>query len=515
MDAALRLRERLKLDLASLWAMVILVGLSCYISLIPLSPNDFWWHLKIGELIHTTGRIPAANIFAWTLPVDHPFTYGAWLGEYLFYRLYDWGQLPLILSIRTLLATLTFALVGYETKRRSGSWRLAALAVALAGGMALNNLIVRPQIWSWVPFMVFYTLLSRFVDGALPRRWLLLCPLLMIFWVNAHGAFILGPVLLGMFVVGETLRCLLSLPKALAWKDILWLGLILVLSLAATSGNPQFVGIYGYVLDLMTDRPSQGLVVEWQPPTPSGIANVVFFVSVIALLVVLAYARRRLVPTEALLVVGFLWLAFSGQRYVIWYGLVVMPLLVASLATLIPKRYVEVPGPKNGWNVILAILLWIPVIAVQPWFVESMPLPDTYWAMVWRGVDVGPLVDVETPVRAVQYLQEHPGGRLFNEMGYGSYLIWAVPDQGVFVDTRVELYPYEQWLDYINISRGVRYNTLLSNYGVNRILLDLEKQDELALALADDPLWDLEYGDPYSQIWQRTEIPVERCPSQG
>jgi hypothetical protein len=481
-----------------------LAGLTVYISLIPLPPNDFWWHLKIGELIHTTGHIPTSNIFAWTLPADAPFTYGAWLGEYLLYRLYQWGGLSLVILTRTLLAVGTFALVGYEGQRRTGSWRLAALGVAFAGLMSLNNLIVRPQIWSWLPFMIFYILLSRYAEGKMSRFWLLLCPVWMVFWVNAHGAFVLGPVLLGIFLVGEALRSLLHLEAALPWKEIGWLGIILLLSLAATSVNPQFVGIYGYVVNMMTDAPSQGLVVEWQSPTPNGIANTVFFVSILAVLLALAYSRYRLMPTSALLLVGFLWLAWTGQRYVVWYGLIAMPLLVDILSALIPKRYTMAPSPRNWLNLLLALLLLAPVIAVQPWFVESLPLPETYWSRVWRSVEVGSLLDRNTPVAATQYLREHPGGQIFNEMGYGSYLIWAVPDQKVFIDPRVELYPLEMWKDYIKITNGVRSLELLTAYGADRVLLDRERQEELTRVLASSTKWQREYRDDYTEIWRRT-----------
>jgi hypothetical protein len=486
-----------------LWPLVILAGLTVYVSLIPLPPNDFWWHLKIGELIHTTSCIPTTNIFAWTLPADTPFTYGAWLGEYLLYRLYHLGGLPLVIFTRTLLATFTFALVGYEAQRRAGSWRIAALGVVFAGLMSLNNLIVRPQIWSWLPFMIFYILLSRYVDGKISRFWLLLCPVLMIFWVNAHGAFVLGPVLVGMFLAGEALRSLFHLEAALPWKKIGWLGFILLLSLITTAVNPQFVGIYGYVFNMMTDRPSQGLVVEWQSPTPNGIANIVFFVSIVMVLLVLTYSRYTLTPTSALLLVGFLWLAWTGQRYVVWYGMVAMPLLIEALDELIPRCYVHAPSSRHWLNLLLILLLWVPVIAVQPWFVEAMPFPETYWDRVWRDVDVGPLLDVRNPVAAVHYLKEHPGGRLFNEMGYGSYLIWAVPEQRVFIDPRVELYPYEQWMDYIRIGRGMRYNEILSEYGVDRMLLDVAQQEDLVRLLPEDPLWEMEYEDAYAQVWRR------------
>ena len=57
----------------------------------------------------------------------------------------------------------------------------------------------------------------------------------------------------------------------------------------------------------------------------------------------------------------------------------------------------------------------------------------------------------------------HPiDGRLFNEMGYGSYLDWALyPGTQVFVDPRVELYPLAIWQDYLAIRDAHGYNELL------------------------------------------------------
>ena len=495
--------KRLRLGINHLWPLVVLAGLGFYTSLVPLPPNDFWWHLKIGELISTTGSIPTTNIFAWTLPVTQPFTYGAWLGEYLFYQLYLLGGVELLLCTRTVLLVLTLALVGYEARRRTGSWRLAALPVLLVGLMSLNNLIVRPQIWSWLPFMTFYLLLSVYADGGLRDRWLWLLPLVMTFWVNAHGAFVLGPVLLGIFLVGEGARTFLRHADALPWRQVRWLAVIFAATLLATAVNPQFTSIYGYVWQMMTDAPSQGLVVEWQSPAPHGIANLVFFASVLLLFLALVYSRFRPTLTQALLLAAFLWLAWSGQRYVIWFGLVTMPLLAQALCSLIPARYLNAPSPQNQLNLLLAVLLWLPVVLVQPWWVEDLPLPESYWDLVWRDVDAGPLLDTLTPWGAVEYLRAHPGGQLFNEMGYGSYLIWALPAQKIFVDPRVELYPLEQWQNYLRISRGVRYNELLAQYGVDRLLLDRGEQSELILSLADDSLWELEHEDEYAQIWKK------------
>jgi len=497
-----RWRSVFRLPLDLLWPLVILAGFGIYVSLVPQPPNDFWWHLKIGELIVTTRQIPATNMFGWTLPADAPFFYGAWLGELLLYVLYRWGGVALTLFARTVLALATFWLMAVAARRRSGSWRIAAMVLALGAVMSLNNLIVRPQIWSWLPFMAFLLLLSAFAAGRLSWRWLLILPLVMAFWVNVHGAFILGFVLLGIFCLGEGTRRLLGRAEARSWKEVGGLALSSVLSGLAMLANPRGFDIVHYVMGLMTDLPSQNLIVEWQSPTPTGIANTAFYLGLLVLLLVLIYSRYRPTLTEALLLVAFLWLAWNGQRYVVWFALVAMPLLAQALAGLNFRLFMA-PAQRNWLNSVLAALLFVPVLLVQPWFVDAVPLPETYWSQVWRKSEAGPLVDTGTPVAAAAYLREHPGGQLFNEMGYGSYLIWTVPAQRVFIDPRVELYPYEQWLDYIRIGQGTRSLSLLAEYGADRVVLDRKMQPELSLVLTADAGWVKEYEDDYAEIWTR------------
>src|SRR5689334_12178879 len=83
---------------------------------------------------------------------------------------------------------------------------------------------------------------------------------------------------------------------------------------------------------------------------------------------------------------------------------------------------------------------------------------------------------VPSPVAAAEYLRSHPGERLFNEVGYGSYLIWAVPSEKVFVDPRFDLFPLSQWSDYIDVSAGQRIDELLGKYQVDTVLLSRELQ---------------------------------------
>ena len=499
-------RVLLRLGIAHLWIVIVLAGIGSWIALAPTPPNDFWWHLKAGQLVAMRG-IPQTNLFAWTLPPDHPYVYATWLGEWLFFQLYQLAGLQLVTFARNVLGLMAFALVAVDARRRSHSWRLAAIATALAGAMTINNLIIRTQNWSWVPFGVYVLILGAYAEGQLRPRRLVVLPLIMVFWVNAHGAFVLGLAILAIYALGETLRRLLKHPGALWWERIFPLYGALVGAVAATLINPLGFGIFGYVLKLLTDPSSQQLVVEWQPPTTHSIAGFIFYATLLVFLMALAWARRRPSITDMLLVCAFLWLAWSGQRYVVWFGMVAMPILAQCFAAP-PGSSVRssVRVGMTSVNFLIAGALVVMWLAVQPPFKASLALPRIY-VDNFADLPGAPLTfDNANPVAATEYLRTHPQpGRLFNEMGYGSYLDWALyPQIQVFIDPRVELYPMELWQDYIAITNARDYNTLLiQKYNITRVMLDREFQPKLAEALRRDHEWMLEYQDHRTEIYRR------------
>ena len=124
-----------------------------------------------------------------------------------------------------------------------------------------------------------------------------------------------------------------------------------------------------------------------------------------------------------------------------------------------------------------------------PWFKPALLPPS-----------VGSLLTEETPVQAVAAMRAEPvrPRHLFHTEGYGSYLIWAAPEQPVFIDTRIELYPYEQWIDYINLGQANNTADLLHKYDIDGLLLSKERQEPLIKAIRADPAWALRYEDDHS-----------------
>ncbi|MBK9712214.1 MAG: hypothetical protein IPO81_12975 [Kouleothrix sp.] len=502
-----RRRALPSIGLDQLWALLALALIGVFIALVPTPPHDFWWHLKAGQLVATSG-IPSTNLFAWSVPAERPFVYATWLAEWLFYALYAAGGPQAPVLARNLLGLAGFALVALEARRRSGSWRLAALAALLAWLMAINNLPARTQNWAWAPFALFALILGAYAAGQARPRALLALPVLMAFWVNAHGSFALGLGMLAIVLAGETLRMLLRRPGAPSLERLRWLYLAAAATLAATLINPSGAGIFGYVSKLLADPSIQGLVVEWQPPTPRGIAGTAFFGSILALLAAFALARRRPTITDLGLACAFLWLAWGSQRNVIWYGMVAMPLLAQSLAPPQPAPARTRRGGQTSLpSALIALALLAALVAVQPPLKARLGLPEPYQSLFADVPGAPGLYAADTPVAATEYLRAHPAeGRLFNEMGYGSYLDWALyPAAQVFVDPRIELYPPEIWQDYLAIRDARDYNALLiDKYDVRRVLLDRLSQPRLAAALAADPRWRREYADSRAEIYRRT-----------
>lgn len=504
-----RALPRLRLD--QLWAIFALCVIAACISLIPTAPNDFWWHLKAGQLT-ATGGIPTTNLFAWTLPADHPYVYQSWLGEWLFYQLYQLGGFPLVVFARNLLGSVVFTMVAIEARERSGSWRLAALAAFAAAAMAINNVLIRTQNWSWVPFMAVYMLLSRYAEGRLAPRWLSALPLIMALWVNLHGAFILGLLTTSAFVAGESLRRILRQPRALSWPRLRALYLAAAAMLAATLLNPLGPGVFGYVLRMLSDAPSQQLIGEWQSPTPRNVAGAAFYLGVLGIIAAFAFARRRPSITDVVLVCGFAWQAFVGMRYVIWWGMVAMPILAQSLAGprpvfgTTPALSRREHGAVGAGNLTVAVLLLLMVAVLQPWSRPYLNLPQAYRDLFVELPGAPQIFTHETPVAAVEHLLAEPcAGRIFNEMGYGSYMAWALyPAAQHFIDPRVELFPLELWQEYRAVSNGYGVAEFFARHQIACAVIDRELQPELVRTMPTLPGWTRTFSGGQTEVWRRS-----------
>jgi hypothetical protein len=500
-------RRRLPgLSIEHLWPLAVLAGVFALVSTSPIRPHDFWWHLKVGQEIAASGRIPGVDAFSSTMtgaPYNNYASY--WLMEVAYHFIYGWGGPALIIFFHSLLVTAAYMLLLRLCWWVSRSWRIAAVSALFAAVLGFDNWNVRPQAIAFLTGVVVLSAIYGYRSH--PRLWLLaLPPVALLIWTNGHGSFVIGLLMLGIWLVDEVLDAVQSRffqrdgwHLARVWPP----ALTLLVSAAACLVNPRGPGILSYVTGLSGNPVIRVLVPEWAPPSFADRSGALFLAALLACAVVLAISPRRPSRFQILTYVIFGALALSTARSVIWFGIVMAPVLADHLTALSSGRTSPSPARIRTrkhplLNYLFAAVLCVAALLALPWFKHLLPLHP-----IKQG-----LISGETPVAATEVLlQKQLPGPLFNDLAFGSYLIWAAqPEYPVFVDTRLELYPLAIWRDFLDISAAREgWQAGLDRYGIKSLMLSPTEQPALLSAARDSPDWQLIYEDDAAAIFVRVD----------
>jgi hypothetical protein len=458
----------------------------------PISDPDFWWHLRTGQYLWETHRLPVPDPFAYTT-AGAPDAYPGealtrhfnltheWAAQALLFLVWRAGGFAGVIIARVLLLVAFCGLAGYVVFQRCGGFYralAATLAVAAAAfGFAADR-----------PYLVSYLMVGLFVVILESRRRLWLLPPLMILWANCHGGYFLGLVVVGAYAA-EALLGRKQAHRAL---------FVAAIATAAVSGlNPNGFHIFEilmhYRASFLTSR-----LLEWQAPAlwPPN----VFSVLLAAGGTVLIWQRKRVRIADWLLFAAFAAAALSAQRNTILTGWLA-PVLIFSYT---PVRKTMLPYVMQA-----AAALLLAGLALGSYF--------QFRVEEWRW-----------PSGAADFQLAHGlNGPLFNTWEFGGYLMWRLwPHEKVFIDGRALSESVFQ--DYARIL----YNhdagdgkpdaqQLLARYGVQTIVMNGFEYNNgltylLAPALADPSQteWKLVYGDSAAMIFVR-KLPagVEAQPS--
>lgn len=470
-------------SLDHVWVAASLATVFVLLNLRQIAPNDFWWHARIGEIILTTRTIPSTDLFSFT-QAGQPWVYQSWLAEIIFYGLLSLGGPPLVIFAHAAIITLAFAVLLFIVHRYTADgWRLAGMAVFASILLSANNWNIRPQTFSFLFFALTLYLIERYRWQGGRSLWLL--PPLMLLWANIHGAFIFGLLLIGLFALARIATYLQYRPTIAPHPLIRETG-IAALAALAVFGTPTGLGMVSYVLGFLQHDITQNLNIEFQPATirtPEG-APLFAAVFLLGLLLLRSGYRPPLVESLRLLAFGFL--AFYTVRSIVWFGFVLAPVLAAALAHWLARR--KPSRSRQAGNAALLAGLATAALLSLPWLRPHLPLPEAKRSYVAEG----------TPGEAVVALCQSSADpiRLFAEMGYASYVEWACPEVQIFVDTRMEQYPTEQWRDYLNLSTGrYEWEQILSNYQVTHLMLRFENQQALISAVQQSSAWQQIFSD--------------------
>jgi hypothetical protein len=451
--------------------------------------TDLYWHLAAGRYIVETRTVPAADPFSSTM-LGKPWVDIYWLAQAGWYLLYQAAGLAGLSLLVSVLVTLALFFVW---KQLDGPIFLRALIVLFAAVVSGPVWTARPHLVTYLLTAVVAYLLFLYKWRQTDRLWVV--PLLFILWINTHGGYVAGLMLLGTFIVGEGLSNLLQITGS---EIVSWRRLRKVLLISAVSGvvlliNPHLINAILLPLKTVGIQTLQASIDEWASPNFHQLFQQPFIWMLLLTLVIIGWSGRRLDVTDAITLAVFAYISFLARRNIGLFALICAPILGRHAVALWAKSPWAHRQLSRGQPIVnLLILILVGAAAIVKILIPLSPTVQQ------------PALRAALPIEAADWIaQNRPGGSMFNGYNLGGYLLWRLwPDYPVYVDGRTDLYDDAFLREYGSvISTAPGFEDVLDRQVVRLIVI--EKSAPLTVWLAESSQWQLAYEDDRTVIYTR------------
>ncbi|MBU0618153.1 MAG: hypothetical protein KKI02_10585, partial [Planctomycetes bacterium] len=164
--------------------------------------NDTWIGLAAGRQILAADQVPLTDTFSYTASGRVWYNQN-WLTHVFQYWLYDAISPDAVIYATWTLAGSVFVLTLLAAYWRSATWGGALVAASVVAFGCRDFLSARPATTGFFCLAGLWALLCALEGQREKRRWwpiALLLPLLLV-WGNAHGSFVFGYGVLGLYVL--------------------------------------------------------------------------------------------------------------------------------------------------------------------------------------------------------------------------------------------------------------------------------------------------------------------------
>jgi hypothetical protein len=445
--------------------LLLLFGISLRVSV----DTDSWWHLAAGRWMQENGTLLDHDVFthsvegkAWTNP--------NWLSQVLLFRVYSVTGLGGLNLLTALLACLGLMVLWPVLQ---GPPLFKAFVLVLAAIAAAIFWAARPHMFSFALTGAYVHILERWSQSRNRMIWFL--PVLMALWVNLHGGFAIGFILLLLYAAGSYLdqvskggwRSALRFDRNSPAREVAPLIAVMAASLIAASLNPYGPRLLLYPFNTVSISSLRLYIQEWQSPdfhSPQAQPFAwVLFLSMIALL----FSAERKRATEVLALVGIGYLSLLSARNIATFALAAAPGLTRHGAALLarvplpPQRRELPPALTRAVNGLLIVLV---AAGVGLWSLPKLT-PE------FNSRELG----MRMPAEVVQELANSGvEGPLLNSYDWGGYIIWHLwPHYRVYVDGRTDLFGDRILEEYLTLWRaGEGWEGIVAKHGFRVAVLE-------------------------------------------
>jgi hypothetical protein len=312
---------------------------------------------------------------------------------------------------------------------------------------------------------------------------------LFLFWASAHAGFLVGLFILGLFVFVKLFEVLakkffwnfIDYGRSLTLRQIGIFSGFSLAALAVTLITPYGPKLYGFLFGYK-DAFYQTHICEWQGQfffpfeypqlIYAGIVSVFLALLFFTVFVFKSERRRKIDLWGLFLVVFFLFLTIKARRHFPLLFIVSLPVLTFFFIDFFGLRFGFFNKTKIGQRSARLYSFFIPVVlffscSLVALNIDFVDQPERRYKN-------------EYPYEAVMFLRAHPefnGRRIFNEYGWGGYLIWQYPGQKLFIDGRLPQYELNgstMLKEYYSFFNKEEAAAKLKKYGIDLVFLRIK-----------------------------------------
>jgi len=512
---------------------IVLLGLLAFtaLSVRLLGDAGIGWHIRAGQLILATHAVPEVDPFSSTMS-SQPWFAWEWLYDLLVGWLDSIAGLNAVVFLAASIIALTFSWTFRLLLQRGTNFLLALSLVLLAASAAMIHFFARPHVVSWFFTVLWFWILES--SGEKPSRsphllWFL--PPLTLIWVNVHGGFLVGFVLLVIFCLSAAWQWLTlkedrfddALEKIRAGKRVRDLVRVGIVSALATLANPYGWRLHLHICRYLSNRFLMDHIDEFQSPNFHGVAQKCFAVLLLLTLVALATRRgpHQTSLSDALVALFAVYSGLYASRNIpvssLLLILVIGPRLSEATQKLAESFAKRRTASQSQAAPAISFFQRMQSIELSQrgylWPVAAVLL--TCWITFHAGnLGTTPLMHAHFdskrfPASAVDYLQSHHAeGSVLAPDSWGGYLIYRLyPQIEVAVDDRHDLYGEAFLNSYLKTTRAEPgWQDFLAQHPVQYVVIP--RDSALASVLAETPNWRQIYADGLALIFVPLTSPV-------
>lgn len=456
---------------------VAFMSVFCLSYMGPIIEGDFFHHLRAGQEILSSAKVPRA------FPTQ-------WLGQVLLYLVWSIAGFKGITLLRVAVYASVLGFLFMWMRRQEVPFYASLFFLLIPAHMFLSFPSERPQMFSFLLFAPTVYLLELRRLNNKSRAYFLVLPLVLL-WANIHPGFIIGAAVVWIYFIGAGVSCLRGNAP---WRTLpgigaiaLSPGLVLVFFPKAMAFIPDTIN------SILKPNPYTQSMHEYLSPLDAALRLGEYYPSywlfVLVAGFVLIRAFKRLAFEHVLLILLFAALPFQGLRFMPFATMLVP--IAASGLKFEGQHWEQSKTLLLGFTAILAA--WLIFTPMDPRLGPSPEFPD----------------------KAVKFVKRTElKGKVFNYYGWAGYFSWSLPKLELFMPpvgiqlANDEAYGQIIWAQGGQMLGKPLWSALLDAYGLDMIIMPgmspiSGEVFPLIDAIQTDRGWQLIYSDSTSNIFVR------------